>query len=123
MNKLRFMFVVFVACVGLITILGSTSNGPKSLVSTGGSKADGTVELSYEYRDYERPTIQWEQAYAEAKRRCELWGYSDTEKFGGETRSCIEPSRYGCLAYYATVKFQCHGAYNSKQVKSKQKNK
>lgn len=33
----------------------------KELVATGGSKADGTVEQSYSYRDFEVPHINEEQ--------------------------------------------------------------
>ena len=29
--------------------------------ATGGSKADGTVSMSYEYRSFEQPVIDWEE--------------------------------------------------------------
>jgi hypothetical protein len=62
----------------------------KTLEATGGSRSDGTVELSYVYGALEAPQVQWEQGLLTARERCARWGYSDAEAFGGkrELASC-----------------------------------
>jgi hypothetical protein len=45
----------------------------KTLIPTGGSRADGTVKLSYEYGLFEKPQIDPAQGEIAAKQRCSLW--------------------------------------------------
>lgn len=79
--------------------------------STGGSRADGIVEMSYTYAENVPQAIDWASATAEAQRRCNAWGYPRTEAFSGEKRTC---EVYGegafatvCLRGTATRNFQC----------------
>jgi hypothetical protein len=60
----------------------------KTLEATGGSRSDGTVELSYEYGGFETPQVQWQQGLFTARERCAAWGYSDAEAFGGQKETC-----------------------------------
>lgn len=108
MDNVRTGAMIGILALGIVTILGS---GPtnKVLVPTGGSRADATVELSYERGEYEEPIIQWEQALADARKRCAAWGYEDAEMFGGEKRQCISSGSYGCYRYLVTVTYQCVG--------------
>jgi hypothetical protein len=55
---------------------------------TGGSKADGTVDMSYSMGEFEVPVIDMEQARIKAKKRCVSWGYKDAEIFGGQKSQC-----------------------------------
>jgi len=55
----------------------------KDWVSTGGSRADGTVKLSYEYGALEVPQLDEQQAIRLAIQRCQAWGYDRAEAFGG----------------------------------------
>jgi len=81
----------------------------KQLVPTGGSKADGTVKLSFEHGPFETPRINITQGTAAAKRRCEAWGYSGAEPFGGSTKQCVENSGRTCGTWRVTYEFQCTG--------------
>jgi len=82
----------------------------KTLIPTGGSRADGTIKLSYEYSRFEHPQIDLAQGEIAAKQRCSLWGYSGAEAFGGVVSNCINSSNNGCNRWSATVEYQCTGA-------------
>ena len=58
--------LIFVAL--LSTILGCAT--AKMLQATGGSKADGVVELSYQYEAFEKPMVDWAQGKMIATERC-----------------------------------------------------
>lgn len=83
----------------------------KELVPTGGSRSDGTVELSYEFGMFETPTVDATQGALTASQRCRAWGYSDAEAFGGSKSQCQAFNGYGnCLRTLVTVQYQCIGA-------------
>ena len=95
--------------MGLALAIGGCSTN-KQLVATGGSRADGTVNLSYEHGPYEKPQLNLAQGLETARDRCRAWGYSDAEPFGGETRQCNMPGGYGgCYKWFVTLTFQCLG--------------
>lgn len=79
----------------------------KQLAATGGSKADGIVELSFEIGEFQTAKIDWVKAQSDAVQRCAAWGYHNAEKFGGEKRQCQVPSQYGCAQWFVTVSYQC----------------
>lgn len=82
----------------------------KTLQPTGGSRADGTVELSYAFGMLEVPQVQWAQGDADAATRCAAWGYSGAERFGGEKRHCQQSDLYGnCTSVMVTITYQCTG--------------
>lgn len=75
--------LVFVLAVGLV-LAGCAKPVPKNWAATGGSRADATVELSYEYYvETEQPVLKDEEAMGLAVKRCRSWGYADAEAFGG----------------------------------------
>ena len=81
------------------------------LTPTGGSRADGTVDLSYEYGVLISPKVQWEPALQLAKERCAAWGYDSAERFGGEVKKCNYYNSHGnCLRWFVTVQYQCTNA-------------
>jgi len=83
----------------------------KSLIPTGGSRADGTVELSYEFGMFETPEVDYAQGQEAARQRCAAWGYSDAEPFGGQKDQCQQVNGYGnCIRTLVTVQYQCIGA-------------
>lgn len=86
----------------------------KTLEATGGSRSDGTVELSYEYGGFEALRVQREQGLLTARQRCAAWGYSDAEAFGGQKSTCQVSNRWGCLRFFVTVTYQCIAASDSK---------
>ncbi|KID56861.1 hypothetical protein JF50_13265 [Pseudoalteromonas luteoviolacea] len=81
----------------------------KDWSATGGSKSDGTVKLSYQYGLFESPTVNEEQAIRLASKRCQAWGYSSAEAFGGITKNCNSPSANGCNSWLVTKEYQCTG--------------
>lgn len=77
---------------------------------TGGSRADGTVELSYEVAMFEEPQVQWATADASALERCRNWGYSGAEKFSAGKSTCQAFNGYGnCVRKLVTIQYQCTG--------------
>lgn len=82
----------------------------KELIATGGSRADGVVELSYEIGEFQKPEFTSGQGLATATERCLSWGYPGAEPFGGERRECQYSSQYGCHQWLVTVPYQCTGA-------------
>lgn len=86
----------------------------KTLEATGGSRSDGTVELSYEHGAFEAPQVQWEQGLVTARERCAAWGYSDAEAFGGQKSICQVAGSYRCVYFLVTVAYQCISAGDSK---------
>lgn len=80
----------------------------KQWTATGGSRADGTVKLSYEFDEFEVPQITMEQGSPIAASRCRSWGYSGAEPFGGITRICTVFGGFGgCTHWMVTAEYQC----------------
>ena len=75
---------------------------------TGGSKADGIVELGFDIREMQRPIIDENEALRKALKRCQAWGYTKAEKFGGITSQCnAYGGMSGCMLSHITIKYQC----------------
>ncbi|MBV9694833.1 MAG: hypothetical protein JO261_14135 [Alphaproteobacteria bacterium] len=95
----------------MCAVLGLTAcESTKVLQATGGSRADGTVNLSFNYGLFEQPKIDWGAALETARTSCKAWGYSDAQKFGGGLQHCEAMNGYGqCMAWAVTVTYQCTG--------------
>lgn len=91
----------------LLAITGCAAQ--KELIPVGGSRADGTVQLAFEYGLFEVPKVDPQQGVNTATRRCSAWGYTGAEVFGGIMTACIQPSRNGCVRWRATAEYQCIG--------------
>lgn len=98
--KLKTLLIV----VALVGVTGCAVT--KDYAATGGSKADGTVQLSYKANAFETVTPNEPQGLALAKQRCEAWGYKASEAFGGVqeqcesngyTKQCVVTKEYQCL--------------------------
>lgn len=83
--------------------------------AAGGSRADATVEVGFEYNPQrEQPQVNDQQALAEAVRRCQSWGYADAEPFGMTKNICqrFDPMPFGgvvCGSMLVTRQYQCLG--------------
>lgn len=100
----------------LFVALGLASAGCAVKVdwaASGGSRADGTIELSYEAGDFQQAVLDESQAHGIAAQRCKAWGYTGTEAFGAVTRKCIAMSGLGCARWLYTKKYQCLGTGSS----------
>ena len=82
----------------------------KVLMPVGGSRADGTVQLAYEYGGLESPIVDYALAQRTAAQRCQAWGYKNAEPFGGAQSTCTDRNQYGCVSFRITVSYQCTGA-------------
>ncbi len=104
MNNFKYLIIFILA------ILFQGCATQKTLIPTGGSRADGTVKLSYEYGLFEKPQIDLTQGEIAAKQKCAAWGYTGADAFGGVTTTCNHYYRHGCDRWFATVEYQCTGA-------------
>lgn len=102
MNLLKSKFaaiLVVLACAGCTTI--------KVPQAVGGSKADATVKLSYQYGGFEKPEVDWDQANLKARKKCNVWGYKDAEPFEASESVCSAWGQYGCISRTVTTTYQC----------------
>lgn len=101
------------SCTCMLMIIISAVAGcsvKRDFYATGGSRADGVIDMAYDYKPNEHTVIDKKQAYAIARSRCALWGYTDTEPFGGGANTCISPSgSNGCAVWQKVTKYQCLG--------------
>jgi len=101
------MKVLFAALLATAVLTGCAVQS--QMVPTGGSRADGTVKLSYEFGSFQVPKVDEAQGLAAAKQRCAAWGYTGAEPFGGSTKTCVNASMGSCNAFRVTVEYQCTG--------------
>lgn len=101
------MKALFAAILATVALAGCAVQA--QMVPTGGSRADGTVKLSYEYGALQVPKVDGAQGIAAATSRCKAWGYTGAEAFGGGTRTCADSSMGSCNVYRVTVEYQCTG--------------
>ncbi len=88
----------------------------KDFYATGGSRADGVIDVAYDFNRLESPVVDKKQAYAIAKSKCSLWGYEDAEPFGGQSQTCQARSGFGeCSAWQVAIKYQCLGSLEQTQ--------
>jgi len=97
------------ALAGLTLLALSSCATPMTPMPTGGDRAGGTVDMSFEVGAFQKPVIDWNQARETAKQRCAAWGYSDADAFGGQKTQCIASNAYGCLRETVTMTYQCTG--------------
>jgi hypothetical protein len=102
-------FVSRLAVALSIAVLFSGCAVQKTMEATGGSRADGTVKLSYEFGMFQVPKIDMAQGTQAAARRCTSWGYTGAEPFGGQTKTCNGYGGGSCNSWLVTVEFQCTG--------------
>jgi hypothetical protein len=109
--------MTFMLRIGLLAVVSllSACAVQKTMVPTGGSRADGTVEMSYEIGEFEQAKLDMTQAARDAARRCQAWGYSDAEPFGGQKSQCQQQGGFGgCARTFVSMQFQCVGGVPSK---------
>lgn len=99
--------IYVVLATALVMLAGCATT--KQYGATGGSRADGTVKLSYQYGGFEKPVVDPQQAITVARAKCSAWGYTDAEPFGMEISTCTASNQYGCVQYVVTSEYQCLG--------------
>lgn len=100
-------------CTALLLAISAVISGcatKKEFYATGGSRADGTIDMAYEFHPFESPVVSLQQAQTVAKSKCSVWGYRDAEPFGGKSVNCYQRNGFGtCEAGQVLVKYQCIG--------------
>ena len=108
MTWLRVLGLLIVVSCGISLILGSAAR--KTWSATGGSRSDGTINLSYEVSPFETAQVSESQGLELATQRCRAWGYSGAEAFGGITTTCNRPGGMGgCSGWLVSKQYQCLG--------------
>ena len=83
------------------------------LYTSGGSRADAVVELSYNWNllSYpgKTPEVDLDAALSSAERACHKWGYVGASPFQGVKKTCQMQNMYGCTEYLYTHTYQCTG--------------
>lgn len=96
-----------------LSVLVATITGcatPKDFYAADGSRADGTVDMAYDFRPFEKPVVNNQQAFSIAKQKCSVWGYNNAEPFGGQVINCYTKDGWGnCTAGQVIIKYQCIG--------------
>lgn len=114
---------VFIATLMLATALSSGCAVKKNFYATGGSRADGTVDMAYDFAQFEQPVVSLDQAQGIALQKCAVWGYRQAEAFGGQTTHCDQRDGWGnCVAGQVVVKYQCIGDLDAPKASTSAQN-
>ncbi len=99
--------ILLLAC--MLTVTACAKPVQKVMQPSGGSKADGIIELSYQYDTiFESPQVDSELSIKTAQERCKLWGFKSSEPFANITFKCLSMANNGtCYLQQVTQKFQC----------------
>lgn len=104
------------AVVLLVFLVATTLSGcavKKDFYASGGSRADGTIDMAYDFAQFEKPVVDKAQAQNIAKSKCRVWGYTDAEAFGSRAIQCHQFNGYGtCIGGQVIYKYQCIGSLN-----------
>ena len=96
-------------CISVCCVLTACAVPVKQMDAIGGSRADGTIKMAYEYGRFETPQVNAGQGAQVAKGRCIAWGYTGAEPFGGKTTECASYSGSTCERFRVVVPYQCTG--------------
>lgn len=97
--------------ITIIALLAMASGCATNITpqATGGSRSDGTIIMSYQFGGFQKPIVNWVAAQSTARHRCESWGYSGAEPFGGAQQQCVMWNGYGCTRTQINMTYQCIG--------------
>lgn len=96
-----------------VALLSSGCAVQKDWVATGGSKADGTVNLAFEYSAFTSPETKNHQSVSLARSKCQAWGFKDATSFGAGEQTCVDHAITGmCVTYRVTMQMQCTGGFS-----------
>ena len=103
-------FLLRITITTLAVIVLSSCAVKVKTAPVGGSRADGTIRLAYEFGELEVPEVNWAEADQQAQDRCQHWGYTGAERFGGGMQQCIGSGAFGgCGRYRVSIEYQCLG--------------
>lgn len=111
---MRKLGMVFIVCA-LFLSMGCAKKVFKNWTSSGGSRADATVEVGFVYNPAtEIPEYSEAQGRQVAVEKCRFWGYTEAEPFGMVKKKC-QNMLYNafagpqCVEMLITQEYQCLG--------------
>ena len=91
--------------------LAASCSVQKQWTAVGGSRADGTITMAYEYGWLQAPQVDDSQGEQAAGAACTNWGYAAAQAFPGGEQLCEARNGYGnCIQFLVKKNFQCLGA-------------
>ena len=81
----------------------------KDWQATDGSRSDGVVRLSFEYKQMQAAQANDQQGLNLAESRCNSWGYPGSEAVGRTKQTCNQAGELGCATWLVTKEYQCLG--------------
>ena len=104
--------ILGIAAVSLLLISACATDN--TFRPTGASRAEGIVQLSYNYDLSDRPDLDWHSAENIAEERCINWGYSSAVKAGNGQQACLAQDVFGrCRSFQVNVNYHCTDTYTS----------
>ena len=95
----------FGLAIAVMVLMGCSTVVP---VDFDGSRADGTVTMGVSFGPYATFDGNWTQSEGIVLQRCEAWGYTGFEAFGGVRQRCFQQGLFGsCDAGELTRTYQC----------------
>ncbi len=106
MGQTRIAALIGTGALALLIISAcATDNG---FQANGSDRANGLVQLSYQYVLSDRPVLDWVVAQRTAEARCASWGYARAQRSEDRRRSCLTQDIFGrCKSYRVNVAYQC----------------
>jgi sigma54-dependent transcription regulator len=101
---------VFLSIPLIIAACGPVQVDPQPI---GGSREDAIVNLAYEVDRFRSPEYSEARAIETATRACQIWGYSEAVRLGGEIRECSNRVRMpsegvdSCTRSRVVIPYQC----------------
>lgn len=96
-----------ILCVSLLFALSACSVTPH-WAAVGGSRSDGTVQLAYDLGELEHGEASEAEGVQIAAQRCQAWGYTSAQAFGGSLKQCLRQDGLGlCTHTRITREYQC----------------
>lgn len=108
--------IVVVLCLAMALCgTGCAKKVAKNWTSSGGSRADATIQVGFVYNPaYEIPEFSEAQGRKVAEEKCRFWGYPEAEPFGMVKKTC-QQTVYNpwvgpqCVEMLVTQEYQCLG--------------
>jgi hypothetical protein len=98
MKRLSLFLAVFVGLAGCTTY--------KLWTESDYNQAEGTVQLSYEYRKFESPQVDERAGTEMARERCSEWGFKSAAR-KAEDRVCTDGLASDCKKWRVTREYRC----------------
>ena len=106
MRHIKYASILGFGAISLLIVSACATDN--AFRPSGASRADGIVQLSYDYDLSDRPILDWRSAETLAEERCANWGYSSAVKTGAGRQACLAQDVFGrCKTFHVNVAYRC----------------